>query len=128
MGVADNYSYKDTYHFRGNPWRSDPSRTPSLGHEPKVNTSIKENKESSNVEIEKDEVVLQPDLTALFIAKGKTHKAGGINVQLEPDTFVFSNDKSLAFSKNDLELFELKEGGKVKKKNTPANVLRKNVD
>ena len=44
---------------------------PSLNIDPKINSTISDNPYRSNVEIEKDEVILQPDLSALFMAKGK---------------------------------------------------------
>jgi hypothetical protein len=95
MGVADNKSYKDQYHFKmRNPY-SVTEGMPSLNLDPKVNETIKENTERANVEIEKDEIILNPDLSALFKAKGKTHKQGGINVMLKPNSFVFSDDKTL---------------------------------
>lgn len=126
-GVADNKSYHDMYHFNDNFF--DTLDRPSLNVDPDINTTIKKNTETSNVEIEKDEVVLQPDLSALFKAKGKKHSGGGIDVYLKPGSFVFSDDKSLAIGKRENELFEFKEGGEYKKdKYTPANVLKRNID
>jgi hypothetical protein len=126
MGVADNRSYKNEYLF------TDDSKTvagdyPSIKEEPKINTTIKENPYRSNVEIEGEEIVLQPDLTALFKAVGKKHKQGGMDVLLKPESFIFSAFKGLEFTKDDLDLFELKEGGK-RKADTPAEVLKKNID
>ena len=125
MGVADNKTYKDMYHFNSNFYgKLDLDEVPSLNVDPKINTTIKENPSSrTNVEIEKDEIVLQPDLSALFKARGKKHKNGGINVNLRPDSFVFSNDKSMNIPENIQKIFEFKEGGK-----TPSEVLRKNID
>ena len=129
MGYADNMTYKDTYYFKKNPFRSDPKNLQSLNVDTEINTVIKENEERANVEIEKDEIVLKPDLTALFKARGKKHSGGGIDVYLKPNSFIFSDDKSLALTENDHELFELKEGGNFKgAKNTPAKVLRRNID
>lgn len=129
-GVADNKSYKDQYHFNDNFYhRNDIKDVPSLNVDPKINDSIKENPYRSNVEIEKDELILKPDLSALFKARGKTHKQGGIDVLLEEDSFVFSDDPTLSFSEDDHELFEFKKGGTFnKKKNTPADVLKRNLD
>ncbi len=129
-GVADNKSYKDMYHFNDS-FYPDLTREdmPSLNVDPKINTTIKENPYRSNVEIEKDEIVLQPDLSALFRAMGKKHSGGGIDVLLKPDAFVFSDDKSLAFGERDHKLFEFKKGGNFKPdKNTPAEVLKRNID
>ncbi len=125
MGVADNKTYKDMYHFNSNFYgKLDLDEVPSLNVDPKINTTIKENPSSrTNVEIEKNEIVLQPDLSALFKARGKKHKNGGINVNLRPNSFVFSDDKSMNISDDIQERFEFKKGGK-----TPSEVLRKNID
>lgn len=131
MGVADNMSYKSMYHFKddytyGN---TDKERLPSLEGNPEINSTIKENPFRSNVEIEKDELVLNPDLTAIFKAVGKKHSNGGIDVNLKPNSFVFSDDKSLAFTEKDHKLFEFKKGGSfAPSKNTPAEVLKRNID
>lgn len=130
LGVADNKSYKDMYHF-SDKFNNDATLgdNPSINVDPDINQTIKKNPYSSNVEVEKDEVILQPDLSALFKARGKTHKQGGIAVQLKPNAFVFSNDKSLAFGKNDHDVFEFKKGGTFSPaKNTPAEVLKRNVN
>lgn len=124
MGVADNRSYKDEYLFQDDKYDIS-AEQPSIEKDPKVNTTIKENPYRSNVEIEGGEVVLQPDLSALFKAKGKRHSQGGMDVLLKPESFIFSDFKGLEFEERDFELFELKEGGK---SNTPAEVLKKNVD
>lgn len=124
MSVADNKSYKDMYHFSNSFFRNGVKDLPSVYKDnPEVNTSIKENTERANVEIEKDEVVLNPDLSALFKARGKKHSGGGINVNLRPNSFIFSDDKKLKITDEEKELFEFKKGGF-----TPADVLRKNVD
>lgn len=126
-GVADNKSYHDMYHFNDNFF--DVKGKPSLNLDPDINSTIKQNDEFSNVEVEKDEVILQPDLSALFKAKGKTHKQGGIDVHLKPGAFVFSDDKSLALNKKENEMFEFKYGGKFTPgKCTPAHTLKKNID
>lgn len=130
MGVADNRSYKDEYLFRNSGVSYNMSEEqPSIEEEPKINTTIKENPYRSNVEIEGGEIVLQPDLSALFKAKGKKHSKGGMDVLLQPESFIFSDFKGLALSKKDHELLELKEGGSERDtKNTPAQVLKRNVD
>lgn len=133
MGVADNRTYKNEYLFTGkyDSILKGPSETakdnPSINVPPKINSTIKENPYRSNVEIEGDEIVLQPDLSALFKAVGKSHKQGGMDVLLRPDSFIFSDFEDLKLSPKDHELFELKEGGKTAT-NTPADVLKRNVD
>ena len=88
MGVADNRSYKDEYLFKDSyksVFRS-PSLTeednPSINVDPKINSTIKENPYRSNVEIEGREIVLKPDLSALFTAVGKRPSKGGMDVLL----------------------------------------------
>lgn len=121
MGVADNRTYKNEYHFTDDS-RPTSEQHPSIEKDPKVNTTIKKNPYRSNVEIEGGEVVLQPDLSALFKAKGKRHAQGGMDVLLKPDSFVFSDYKELEIDEDEAEDFELKEGG------TPAKTLKKNID
>lgn len=129
MGVADNKTYKNMYHFTGKDEPVDKGDLPSLNVDPKINSTIKENPYRSNVEIEKDEIVLQPDLTALFKARGKKHSDGGMDVNLKPESFIFSDDKKLALDERDHKLFELEEGKNFNKTiNTPADVLKRNVD
>jgi hypothetical protein len=103
---------------------------PSVYKENDISTSIKPiEREKANVEIEKDEIVLKPDFTAIHKAGGKKHGSGGTPALLEPNSFIFSDDKSLAFTKKDYELFELKKGGSMAAtKNTPAEVVKRNID
>lgn len=125
MGVADNKSYKDMRHFNtgfyGNLTLQD---VPSIKGDPEINSTIKENPYSANVEIEGGEMVLDPSLTSLFKATGKKHSKGGMDVQLKPDSFIFSDDPSLSFTDEDHKMYELKDG----KKSTPAEVLKRNID
>lgn len=128
MGVADKQTYRNQYHFT-DVFNKAKDEHVSLEGGDKINQTIKENPYRSNVEIEGGEVVLQPDLTALFKAQGKKHSRGGMDVMLKPDSFVFSDYKYLALDENDHKLFELKEGGNFKpEKNTPAQVLKRNVN
>jgi hypothetical protein len=122
-----NITYKQTYHFAGTS-KMDEENSPSISHDPVINTKINENPYRSNVEIEKDEVVLRPDLSALHKAGGNKHTQGGTEVFLPEGSFIFSDDKSLSLTNNDFKRFELKEGGTKKKLNTPAKVVEKNVD
>jgi len=125
MGVGDNKSYKNMYHFTGKYYQNDPSKLPSLHNDnPKINDSIDENPYAANVEVEEGEIILNPDLSALFKAKGKKHSQGGTDVYLKGGSFVFSDHKSMNISNDEQEMFELKTG----KKNTPAEVLKRNID
>ena len=121
MGVADRQTYKNQYHFTDD--SKDTSKEhPSIEQEPKINATIKKNPYRSNVEIEGDEIVLQPDLSALFKAVGKRHSKGGMDVLLKPESFIFSDYDGLKITPREHELFELKEGG------TPAQTLKKNIN
>lgn len=125
LGVADNKSYKNTYHFNDNYYgKMSLEDAPSVNVDSPINSTIKENPYLSNVEIEGGELVLNPDLMALFKAIGKKHSRGGMDVNLKANSFVFSDDKSLAFTDSDIKKFEFKEGGT----NTPADVVKKNVN
>jgi hypothetical protein len=122
MGVADNKTYKDTYFFNSMS-TADRDDYKSLNVSKDINSTIKENKESSNVEIEGGENVLKPNLTALFRAVGKKHFRGGMKVNLEPGSFIFSDDKSLKINDKEKELFEFKKGG-----TTPSDLVNINVN
>jgi|688.fasta_scaffold00342_51 hypothetical protein len=107
----------------------------SVYEEPKISSTIKENPYAANTELEgkgkgrKGEVVLRPDGVALHDVVGKRHYAGGVETWLPEGSFVFSDFKDLAFTQRDHKLFELKEGGTYRKgDNTPAEVLRRNID
>lgn len=127
-GVANNATYRDTYYFTDD-FKVIGDEYPSINDQDKINQTIKENPYRSNVNIEGGEIVMQPDLTALFKANGKKHSAGGMDVYLRPESFIFSDYKGLAFDEADHKLMELKEGGNFNKtNNTPAQVLKRNVD
>lgn len=126
MGLADNLSFRDMYHFKRNVLTKNTS--PSVEVDPDINSTIKENPQKANVEIEGGELVLKPNMSALFRAVGKKHKNGGMEVFLEDDSFVFSDDPLMAFDKEDIEIMELKKGGRFRRNNTPASIVKKNVD
>lgn len=123
-----NIDYKQTYHFRGRTGVDESETTSVIPDQPDVNTKIKENPYKQNVEIEKDEIVLKPDFMALHKAGGKKHSKGGTGVYLPDNSFVFSDDKSLAINEKEGELFELKGIKETLSKNTPARILGRNVD
>lgn len=111
-----------------NPYQDD-SSSGSLSKAPEIVDSIKKNPELATAEIEKKELVVKPGLMGLYKAQGKTHANGGIKTYLEPDSFVFSNDGRLAFNEEDHSIMELKKGSKWNSKNnTPAEVLKRNID
>lgn len=94
-----------------------------------INSTITEvDEEDANVEAEKDELVMKPDLSGLYKVKGKTHKQGGTALALEPGSFIFSNDPKLAVDEEEAELFDFQEPtSKSDKENTPAKVLQREV-
>src|SRR6478609_6533887 len=94
-----------------------------------INSTIKPIEEDdANSEIEKDEVVLNPDMGGLWKALGKSHSKGGTPVNLRDGSFIFSNHKSLSITEKEKELFEIKDTAKKVKENTPAALLRRIVD
>ncbi len=101
-----------------------------LPMEPKVMTKIKPvDEEDANSEIEKGEIVLDPDTGSMHKALGKPHSKGGTPVNLKDGSFIFSNFKDLAIDKNKKEMFQFKMGGGKKAiNNTPAKILGREVD
>lgn len=94
-----------------------------------INTTIKPIKvKEANAEIEKGEIVFNPNNLLLQLALGKKHSKGGTPVLLDPGTFIFSDFKKMALTKNDKTQMELKKGSKSKTSSTPAKVLKKEID
>lgn len=110
----------------------DPSLPDAMGDtsERDVAQSLKAVEEDdANVEAEKDELVVKPDLSGLYKVKGKTHKQGGTPLSLEPGSFIFSNDPALAINKKQGEVFDFEEfKSRSPKENTPAKVLLREVN
>ena len=119
--LSQKPSFKDDF-------RDTAREHPSIDAPDKINSTIKENPYRANAEIEGGEVVLQPDLSALFKASGKKHSRGGMDVYLRPDAFVFSDFKDLNITEDEKELFELKMGGSAKGDSTPAQTVKQNVN
>jgi hypothetical protein len=85
--------------------------------------------DEANVEAEKDELVMKPDMSGLYKIKGKTHKQGGTHLNLDEGSFIFSNDPDLAIDKEEAEIFDFEEPKSNKPKdNTPAKVLEREVN
>lgn len=120
----------DSIEKQGKPYPYDSFRgSGSLPEIPKISTKIKPiNEEDANSEIERGEIVLNPETGTMHKALGKPHSQGGTPVNLSDGSFIFSNYKNLAFSKKQKELFEFKMGGNKMKNNTPAKILEKEVD
>lgn len=99
----------------------------------KVSSTIKplskDNLKDSVAELEKDEYLFSPEKLTLHKVLGKKHTKGGTPVNIAPNSFIFSDFKDLAITKNEKELYEFKNGGTNKaKNNTPAKVLSKQLD
>lgn len=85
-------------------------------------------RENANIEAEKGEMLIKPNLDGFYKIKGKPHSDGGTPLAVPEGSFIFSNAKSLAFTNKDKELFQFKKGGDVKRNNTPAKVAEREVD
>lgn len=86
-------------------------------------------KDNANLEAERGELALKPDLSGIYKIGGKTHARGGTPLNLDNGSFIFSNDKNLHINPYEKETFEFKEGGTTgKKANTPARVLSREID
>ena len=94
-----------------------------------INSTIKPiDRKDSSLEAERGELVFQPT-GEVFTIQGKTHGKGGTPLNLPKGSFIFSNYKPLAISKEDKEEFQFKKGGSVKlANNTPAKVLSREID
>jgi hypothetical protein len=95
---------------------------------PNVTTSLSPIAEkASNLEAEKGEVAISPDAMSIYKILGKSHSKGGTPLNLEPNSFIYSRDRTLAIDKKIQEKFDLKYSN-LKKENTPAKVLMRNID
>lgn len=84
-------------------------------------------KDVANVEAEKGEVVvsnyMNDGIPELYVVGGKPHSKGGTPLNLPNNSFVFSKDKSLSISdQNILKMFG--KSGKGKNKYTPAELAK----
>jgi hypothetical protein len=95
-----------------------------------VTSEIKSiDRDQANAELEKHEIVFDPKKLTMHKVIGPWHSEGGVPVNLNEGSFIFSNYKDLAINKKERELFELKMGGTYKaKNNTPAKILMKQID
>lgn len=88
-----------------------------------INSTIKPiEREESNAELEKNEVVFNPVKMTLHNVLGKRHSQGGTTVKLDKGSFIISDYKKLAINKKDAEEMEFKTHG------TPAKVLKREVN
>lgn len=102
----------------------------SLYQEDKITKNVNPiDRELADIEAEKGEIILKPDMSGIYEIKGKRHTKGGTPIKAAPNSFIFSDFKDLAIDKETQELLKLKKGGSVgKQKNTPAEVLKRNLD
>lgn len=124
-------AYKIYIEKQGTPYPNDmKNNSGSLEPLPNISTKIKPiDRDKANSELEKGELVLDPETGALHKVLGKPHSKGGTPTLLKDNSFIFSNYKNLALNKEEKELFEFKSGGKFKlKNNTPAKILEKEID
>lgn len=124
-------SYRIYIEKQGKPYPFNrPETDGSLPKQPTISSKIKPiDVEDANSEVEKGEIILDPETGTMHKVLGKPHSKGGTPVSLKDGSFIFSNFKDLAINKNEKELFEFKDGGKYTiKNNTPAKVLGKEVD
>lgn len=95
----------------------------------KITTTMKGVDESdANLEAERGEVIVNPDLSGVYNIGGKPHSRGGTPLYAKGGSFIYSNSKGLAITKQDAEDFDFKKGGNKVKNMTPAKVLKREVD
>lgn len=86
-------------------------------------------RDNANVEAEKGEMLVKGDMTGLYKIGGKKHSQGGTPIKAQQGAFIFSDDTGLSFSKEEKNAFNFKKGtSETKRNNTPAKVLRREVD
>lgn len=140
MNTAPNSPFKG-YYPNVNPFGVSPRYTPGsmsslyakmTDNKEDITETIKPiEREKANIEAEKNEVLLtfKPTGLAMHSIKGKSHSKGGTPLNVEEGSFIFSNDKSMSLTKEEIETYDLGKflkGGSIK--NTPASVLKRTVD
>lgn len=121
------HQYREIY----NPYSNNVDwEQPSLYEEPDITKNVNPvDRELADIEAEEGEIILKPDMSGIYEIKGKKHSKGGTPIQAEANSFIYSDYKNLAISKEMQELLKLKKGGPTgKQKNTPAEVLKRNLD
>lgn len=101
-----------------------------IQQQPEINSTLGAvDPKEANLEAEKGEVAVKPDLSGIYSIAGKKHSQGGTPLNLQSGSFIFSDDKALAFNKKEKEVFQFKGGGITGKgRNTPASVIKREVD
>jgi len=83
-------------------------------------------RENANIEAEIGEVLVRPGLAGMYKIGGKTHEKGGTPLAADEGSFIFSNDRDLAFNKKELKSLGIDTNFK-RGEATPAKVLLKKV-
>lgn len=138
INTAPNSPFKG-YLPNVNPFGVSPRYTNSVmldaykrASEDSVTSTVKPiDRDKANLEAEKNEVLLtfKPTGLALHKIQGKPHSKGGTPLNVPEGSFIFSKDKSMALTKDEIEEYKLgtfQKGGLVN--NSPAKVLGRNVD
>lgn len=100
-----------------------------IQQQPEVNSTVGAvPRNEATLEAEVGEVATKPDLSGVYHIGGKKHYNGGTPLNLDPGSFIFSNDPALHFNPHEKTAFEFKKGGKTKLENTPARVLKREVN
>lgn len=101
-----------------------------IQQQPEINAGIKGvDRSQANLEAERGEVVVKPDLSGIYGIAGKRHYSGGTPLSLPSGSFIFSDDKDLHITPEEKQVFKFKGGGIVgKSKNTPARVIKREVN
>ncbi len=99
-----------------------------IQQQPDVNSTIGPvDRQDATLEAEVGEVALKPDLSGVYHISGKKHSQGGTPLNLDPGSFIFSNDKTLRFTPEEKKIFEFKKGGTTQVENTPARILKREI-
>jgi hypothetical protein len=122
--TSDKFTYKGQYHFTNKYGIVDKEHLPSVDAAPDINSTIKENPYVANVEVEKDEIVLDPDYQGLFKVVGKRHHQGGTPTYLKGGSFIYSDFNKIKLKKEDFEEMDMQ----YHKDMTPAEAVKKYVD
>jgi len=102
---------------------------PSLNPPLNINSSLFPiDREEANAELERGEYVLSKKDGSLKKVLGTPHYQEGTPALLSTGDFIFSKHSSMGVKKEDGDILNLSKLSSVKSKNTPANILKKNID
>lgn len=101
-----------------------------IQQQPEINAGVKAvDRGQANLEAERGEVVVKPDLSGIYSIGGNRHYDGGTPLNLPKGSFIFSDDKDLHITPEEKQVFKFKGGGIVgKNRNTPARVIKREVN